>query len=152
MHLKANFLYFLGEIYWRLFKPLAWGVRLMLIQNDSVLLVWHTYRSGWFFPGGGLKRGESFEAAARREAREEVGASLGDLHFWGLYSYLKGHKSDHVVYFLCEDFHLNGQTDFEIDQCRFFPLTDLPPEISQGTKRIIREYIQGSHQPSVETM
>ncbi|MCB8982460.1 MAG: NUDIX domain-containing protein [Ardenticatenaceae bacterium] len=127
-------------------------MRLVLIQNGSVLLVWHTYQPGWFFPGGGLKRGETFDAAARREAREEVGAEMAGLHFWGLYSNLKSYKSDHVVYFLCEDFHLDGQKDFEIEEYRFFPLTDLPPQMSQGTRKILNEYLQGDHQPTVGTL
>ena len=152
MHLKARILYLLGETYWRIFKPLGWGVRLMLIQDGAVLLVWHTYRSGWFLPGGGLKRGETFEAAARREACEEAGADLGELQFWGLYSFLKGAKSDHVVYYLCEDFRLNGQTDFEIADCRFFPLTELPPDISNGAKKLLQEYLRGDHQPTVGTL
>ncbi|MBK8988577.1 MAG: NUDIX domain-containing protein [Chloroflexi bacterium] len=122
----------------------------MLIQDDAVLLVWHTYRPGWFFPGGGLKRGESFADAARREAREEVGATLGELRFWGLYTYLSEYKSDHVVMFLCEDFQLNGQTDFEIAACQYFPLTALPPDVSEGMKRHIQEYLQGDHQPTIE--
>lgn len=149
MHLKARLLYFLGGLYWRTFKPLAWGVRLMMIQDNQVLLVWHTYRPGWFFPGGGLKRGESFEAAARREASEEVGATLGEVRFWGLYSYLHAGKSDHVVLFVCEDFQLNGRTDFEIADHRFFPLTDLPAEVSGGMKMRIQEYLQGDHQPTI---
>ncbi len=33
----------------------------------------------WFTPGGGIEPGESAEDAARREAREEVGAQLGAL-------------------------------------------------------------------------
>ncbi len=146
-HLKARLLYFFGRIYWRIFRPLSWGVRLLLIQNNAVLLVWHTYQDGWYLPGGGVKRGETFQAAARREAREEVGATTGPMRFWGLYSNLKGYKSDHVVVFLCDDFQLSGQTDFEIADCRFFPLTNLPANLHEGTASRIQEYLAGNHQP-----
>ena len=64
-------IFLLARIYWKIFRPLTWGVRLMLIKNDEIVLVRHTYRDGWFLPGGGLKRRETFTAAARREAHEE---------------------------------------------------------------------------------
>ena len=32
-----------------------------------------SYQAGWNFPGGGVKRGETPDAAARRELAEEIG-------------------------------------------------------------------------------
>ena len=55
------------------YRPVTVGVRVMLIRDGQVLLIRHSYLRGWYLPGGGLKRGESMEAAARREAREESG-------------------------------------------------------------------------------
>ncbi len=39
----------------------------------ALLLVRSSYRFAWNFPGGGVKRGEAPEAAARRELVEEIG-------------------------------------------------------------------------------
>lgn len=50
------------------------------ITNRSLLLVRNLRRSGWEFPGGGILDGENPEQAARREAAEEAGACLGELH------------------------------------------------------------------------
>ena len=50
------------------------------MMNRSLLLVRNLRRSGWEFPGGGILDGESPEQAARREAAEEAGACLGQLH------------------------------------------------------------------------
>ena len=51
---------------------------LCLIEDDDgrVLLVRQPYRAGWGLPGGFLKRGETAEACAVREVREEVGLDV----------------------------------------------------------------------------
>lgn len=41
--------------------------------DGKLLLVRNSYRKGWGFPGGFLKRGETPFDAARRETREEIG-------------------------------------------------------------------------------
>lgn len=44
--------------------------------DGALLLVRHSYRRWWGFPGGLLKRGEDVAAGARREAREETGLDV----------------------------------------------------------------------------
>jgi len=44
--------------------------------DGALLLVRHSYRRGWGFPGGLLKRGEAAIDAAAREALEEIGLML----------------------------------------------------------------------------
>ncbi|MDP8988138.1 MAG: NUDIX hydrolase [Actinomycetota bacterium] len=44
--------------------------------DGALLLVRHSYRRRWGFPGGLLKRGEDVAAGARREAMEEVGLDI----------------------------------------------------------------------------
>ena len=45
-------------------------------SDGAMLLIRNSYRSGWGFPGGFLKRGETPHDAARRETREEVGVDV----------------------------------------------------------------------------
>ena len=45
-------------------------------SDGRVLLVRHSYRRRWGFPGGLLKRGEELADGARREVREEVGIDV----------------------------------------------------------------------------
>ena len=49
------------------------GVAVAVWQKDRVLFVRHSYRSGYFLPGGNARRKEPLREAARRELKEEVG-------------------------------------------------------------------------------
>ncbi|MCP4423488.1 MAG: NUDIX domain-containing protein [Chloroflexi bacterium] len=117
----------------------------MMIRDGQALLVRHSYKPGWYFPGGGLKKKESMETAARREAMEEVGATLGPLRLFGLYSNLKGPTSDHITVLVCNEFELNGRSDAEIAQVKVFPLDELPDDIAEGTRRRIEAFCNGRH-------
>jgi 8-oxo-dGTP pyrophosphatase MutT (NUDIX family) len=121
----------------------------LLIQDDTILLVKHTYLESWYLPGGGVKKGETLEAALRREVSEELGARLGGLALLGVYSNFYEYKSDHIVVFVCKDFALNGKRDNEIAAWSFFPVGELPLDISPGTRRRIEEYLRGDSSPPV---
>jgi len=62
------------------------AARVLLVDDDGALLLLRCCDPArpeagtwWFTPGGGLDDGESVEAAARRELREETGFAVGDL-------------------------------------------------------------------------
>ncbi len=136
-------LYFAFRIYCFIFRPITLGVRVMMIQNDQVLLVRHTYIAGWFMPGGGVKRGETSDQAARREAREETGATLNNLKLVGAYTSFKEWASNHNILFLSTDFAISGEHDLEIAEIRFFPLDALPADLWPGHRQRLEEYRDG---------
>jgi 8-oxo-dGTP pyrophosphatase MutT (NUDIX family) len=119
------------------------GVRVLLVRDGQVLLIRHTYMHSWFAPGGGVERGETLEQAVRREAREEVGATLHDLRLMGIYTSFKESKSDHVVMFVSTDFDVDGTSDREVEETRWFPLDGLPPDLSPATARRITDFLEG---------
>ena len=142
MRVWARFRYRVARLWWAIAKPITVGVRVFLIQDARVLLVRHTYQDAWYLVGGGVQGGETLEQAVRREAAEEVGADLGRLSLFGVYSNFFEGKSDHVTLFVCTDFTFSGVTDQEIECFAFFALNDLPESASPGTRRRVQEYLE----------
>ena len=136
-------LYWVYQVYLFLFRPVTYGVRVLLVKDGRVLLIRHTYRSGWHLPGGGIQRGETVETAARREVREETGAEMGAVQLPGIYSNLDGYVSGHNILFACEDFSIVSSPDHEIAEARFFAQSELPADIFPGHRRKIEEYLGG---------
>jgi 8-oxo-dGTP pyrophosphatase MutT (NUDIX family) len=60
-------------VYWRVWRPRTEGVCVAVWCDGALLLVQHTYKSGYGLPAGGRRRGEVPRDAAARELREEVG-------------------------------------------------------------------------------
>ena len=62
-----------ARIGWRLRHARHEGALVAVYVDQALLLLRSSYRAEWSFPGGGVKRGETPEAAARRELAEEIG-------------------------------------------------------------------------------
>jgi ADP-ribose pyrophosphatase YjhB (NUDIX family) len=132
--------YLIYEIYSFIFKPVLFGVRVMLVKDNQVLLVKHTYKKGWYLPGGGVKRGETVEEAARREAHEETGAELRNIRLVGIFTNFEEGVSGHNIVFLSNDFNIVGRPDHEIAEARFFSLDALPADLLPGHRQRLEEY------------
>ena len=129
---------------WRLFHPLTLGARVILLRGDEVLLIRHTYRQGWFFPGGGVEKGETLEAAARREAGEEARVTVSEVTLLGVYASVDSTKSDYVAVFVSRDFELEPfAPGNEIAAREWFPVDALPAGMSPGSARRVREAVEG---------
>jgi len=89
----------LARIWWRLTRPRHEGVVVTLYVGSELLLVRLSYRSGWHLPSGGLRRGETPEAAARRELAEEIGLSASTLRSAGSMCTVLDGRRDRIHFF-----------------------------------------------------
>lgn len=137
--------YALYGLKWRVLRPITLGVRLMLIHDNAILLIRHSYQDSWIFPGGGVKRRESLAAAAVREASEEVGAVVMDApRLVGIYTNFGDGKSDHVALFVSEHFTWQPPTDrWEIEGRALFALDALPPDLPRSLWRRLDDWQSG---------
>lgn len=140
MKILPRIIYKLYNLFWKIINPTTVGVRLILEKNHKVVLVKHTYHKQWYLPGGGVKKGENFEEAIRRETKEELGITLGPIQLLGLYSNFYESKNDHIAVFSCNDFELVSHTNYEIECIKSFAIDELPNDISPGSLRRIHEY------------
>ena len=84
---------------------LTLGTRTVVLEDDRVLLVRHTYAPGWLFPGGGVDRGETIYDAAMREVREETGVMpMEEPVLHGVFLNDRQFPGDHVACFILRRF------------------------------------------------
>lgn len=138
--LKIAYALYGGYLFIR--KPLALGVRVVLIRNNEVLLIRHTYHDDWFIPGGGVEKNETLEEAAIREIWEEAGTKINSLSLMGVYSNLTKFKNDHVVVYYCDDFEIiEKRKNLEIDDVSLFDIHKLPDNMNTGSRKRVEEFM-----------
>ena len=125
-------------------RGLTVGTRTAVFDGENrVLLVQHSYGSGWLLPGGGVERGETIFDSAKREIREEAGivaeeepilrgVCLNDGQFPG----------DHVAVLTLHKFsQAPWKPSLEISHAQFFAVDQLPDGTTGGTRRRLKEII-----------
>lgn len=118
-------------------------MRAAVFDNDGrVLLVRHTYVTGWSLPGGGVEPGETAQTALERELREETGVHLtGPARLHGLFLNRNLAARDHVAVYVTRDFTRAeiALPNREIAQIGFFDITALPEATTPATRRRLAE-------------
>jgi 8-oxo-dGTP pyrophosphatase MutT (NUDIX family) len=118
------------------------GARALVVQENQVLLIKHTYMPEWHTIGGGVDPGETGLQAVIRELQEEVGIeTLEEPSLFGFYHNTHQKHDDYVAFYVCTHFKRKGAKSREIEEAKWFPLHALPSDISPGTKRRIEEYL-----------
>ncbi|ETO92836.1 ADP-ribose pyrophosphatase [Legionella oakridgensis RV-2-2007] len=125
-----------------LFAKRTVGVRALLIHQDKILLVKHTYQTGWYTIGGGVDPGETPREAMERELMEEVGVRLtSSLQLFSVYHSRHEKRDDYIIVYVGHGHTQEPVISPEIAQQQWFPLSQLPKDISPATQRRIQEYL-----------
>lgn len=137
----------LRQSYWRMTRSLTLGAQGCVVDPEGrILLIRHTYRPGWHFPGGGVEKNETIETALARELKEEAGIELtGRPRLFGIYANFRYFPSDHIALFLIREWRqpVAPKPNFEIRDHGFFAAGALPDDIHPATRARIAE-INGS--------
>lgn len=136
------------HVWWRMSRGLTLGVRAVVIDRaDRVLLVRHSYVSGWYLPGGGVEVGETLHEALVRELAEEGNVRLtGAVALFGVYLNAHVSRRDHVALYVVRAFEQPAPPapNHEIVATGFFPVDALPDGTTRGTRARLAEVLHGA--------
>jgi 8-oxo-dGTP diphosphatase len=103
-------------------------------------------RARWVIPGGGLRRGETFAACAKREIREETGIEVSVLSLGGVDAHELITKKDHRVVVIVNARPVDGAPapvpGDDLEDVGWFSRAQIEagePDLTAFTKKILKQ-------------
>lgn len=131
--------------YSRLTRGMTLGVRVMAQdEQNRICLIRHTYVPGWWLPGGGVDRGETTQAAAIRELKEEAGlVAMSEPRLLSIHSNERFFRGDHILVYRIEAFERGvAASQGEIAEVGWFAADELPSDINRGCRARLAEILE----------
>ena len=119
-------------------------------KEGRILLQLRSDNHCWGYAGGLVELDEDVEEAAKRELFEETGLIAKELTLFGVFSgkdthyvYPNGDEVSNVdIVYICKDY--SGDLlcqEGEVDALKFFPIDQIPDNISKPIEKQLRQYI-----------
>lgn len=131
-------------IWWRVAKPDIYGVKAVVLKDNQILLIRHSYanRHLYMLPGGGLGHNETVEAAISREVMEETGCHISNIRTHGQFCEASKGAKNHITIMVAYTQDTPICDGREIIEAAFFPVNNLPENIAKASFRRIKEIIE----------
>lgn len=119
------------------------AVGVYILEGDKILLLLRKSSHGngtWCPPGGHIEYGESIFTAAQREAKEEVGADIGDFEILGVTSDVYNDEKKHYLTVHVKVTNYSNNVSLlepdKFHEMRWFSLNNLPENMFLVNKNL----------------
>jgi colanic acid biosynthesis protein WcaH len=118
------------------------GIEAMVMSGSAVLLTKRRNepaRGEWWFPGGRLRKGETFKAALHREVREETGLEIETVRFIGVYNRMFPERHDVTLVFLCKAKPGDAEVKLNNEHSEYRFFKELPGNLNPFIMEVIQD-------------
>jgi len=130
-----------------LFNPVDLGVIAVVEQAGKVVLVRHSYKSGWLLPGGAVERNEPPGETILRELREEIGLTASEPpELYGVYTRRGVWVTNYVLLYRVRGAQFTFKPSWEIRELRLVDPENPPLGTGRAPWRRFQEIYSGAAQ------